>query len=161
MSNSKRERQRAHREAQVAAAERAKRVLNEPKLDPVGSHRSCSGSGRSRGRWICSDDNDSPANSDQAASIGAQTLGLDGCPPVEGSSERRFQFDTPPKLCIDTGQLYAEFVTNVGDFTVVLDPTSDSLSNNLIFLARHGAYNGTIFHRVIDQFVSRAATLKV
>ena len=36
----------------------------------------------------------------------------------------------------------------------MLDPTKDSRSvNNFIFLARHGAYNGTIFHRVIDQFV--------
>ena len=156
MSNSKRERQRAHREAQVAATERAKKSSKRTKVVI---------------RWVAiavavvlvaflwsltgNNDNDSAANSDQAASIGAQTLGLDGCPPVEGSSERRFQFDTPPKLCIDTGQLYAaEFVTNVGDFTVVLDPTSDSRSvNNFIFLARHGAYDGTIFHRVIDQFV--------
>ena len=40
------------------------------------------------------------------------------------------------------------------NFTVLLDPTLDSRSvNNFIFLARHHAYDGTIFHRVIDQFV--------
>ena len=156
MSSSKRERQRAHREAQIAAEERAKKSSKRTKVVI---------------RWVAiavavvvvaflwsltgGDDKDSTANVEEADSIGAQTLGLDGCPPVEGSAERRFQFDTPPKLCIDTGQLYAaEFVTNVGDFTVVLDPTKDSRSvNNFIFLARHGAYNGTIFHRVIDQFV--------
>ncbi|MBA50572.1 MAG: peptidylprolyl isomerase [Acidimicrobiaceae bacterium] len=80
---------------------------------------------------------------------------MEGCPAVDGSSDQQTQFKTPPKLCIDAGQLYsAEFVTNSGDFTVVLDPTLDSRSvNNFIFLARHHAYDGTIFHRVIDQFV--------
>ena len=97
MSNSKRERQRAHREAQVAAEERAKKSSKRTKVVI---------------RWVAiavavvvvaflwsltgGDDKDSTTNVEEADSIGAQTLGLDGCPPVEGSAERRFQLDTPP-----------------------------------------------------------------
>jgi cyclophilin family peptidyl-prolyl cis-trans isomerase len=48
----------------------------------------------------------------------------------------------------------AEFSTNLGTFVAVLDPTLDSRSvNNFIFLARHHAYDQTIFHRVIPEFV--------
>ena len=73
----------------------------------MGSNRGGGGCGRILWSLTGGDDKDSIANVEEVDSIGAQTLGLDGCPPVAGSAERRFQFDTPPKLCIDTGQLYA------------------------------------------------------
>ena len=154
MSNSKRERQRAHREAQVAAAERAQKSSKRTKI-AIRWAAIAAAVVLVAFLWSLTGGDDKDTPSDEIASIGAKTLGLDGCPPAEGSAERRFQFDTPPKVCIDTGQLYAaKFNTNVGDFTVVLDPTMDSRSvNNFIFLARHGAYDGTTFHRVIDQFV--------
>jgi len=157
MSNNKRERQRAHRQAQADAAQQAQKSSKRTKIVI---------------RWVAiaaavlivaflwsltGNDEDTAQIQDTAAeaSIGAEALGIEGCPAVDGSSERQTQFETPPKLCIDTGQLYsAEFATNLGDFTVVLDPTLDSRSvNNFIFLARHHAYDETIFHRVIDQFV--------
>ncbi|MCH2636029.1 MAG: peptidylprolyl isomerase [Acidimicrobiales bacterium] len=157
MSNNKRERQRAHRQAQADAAQQAQKSSKRTKIVIrwaaiaaavllVAFLWSLTGNGE-----------DAPETQDTAAdaSVGAQALGIEGCPAVDGSSGRQTQFETPPKLCIDAGQLYsAEFATNSGDFTVVLDPTLDSRSvNNFIFLARHHAYDGTIFHRVIDQFV--------
>ena len=156
MSNNKRERQRAHRQAQAAAAQQAQKSSKRTKIVI---------------RWVAiaaavlivaflwrltgNDDPSQTPDTAADASIGAEALGIEGCPAVDGSSDRQTQFKTPPKLCIDTGQLYsAEFATTSGNFTVLLDPTLDSRSvNNFIFLARHHAYDGTIFHRVIDQFV--------
>ena len=156
MSNNKRERQRAHRQAQADAAQQAQKSSKRTKIVI---------------RWVAiaaavlivaflwsltgNDDPSQTPDTAADASIGAEALGIEGCPAVDGSSDRQTQFKTPPKLCIDTGQLYsAEFATTSGNFTVLLDPTLDSRSvNNFIFLARHHAYDGTIFHRVIDQFV--------
>ena len=156
MSNNKRERQRAHRQAQADAAQQAQKSSKRTKIVI---------------RWVAiaaavlivaflwsltgNDDPSQTPDTAADASIGAEALVSEGCPAVDGSSDRQTQFKTPPKLCIDTGQLYsAEFATTSGNFTVLLDPTLDSRSvNNFIFLARHHAYDGTIFHRVIDQFV--------
>ena len=156
MSNNKRERQRAHRQAQADAAQQAQKSSKRTKIVI---------------RWVAiaaavlivaflwsltgNDDPSQTPDTAADASIGAEALGIEGCPAVDGSSDRQTQFKTPPKLCIDTGQLYsAEFATTSGNFTVLLDPTLDSRSvNNFIFLARHHAYDGTIYNRVIDQFV--------
>ena len=77
------------------------------------------------------------------------------CPAEDGSSPKTVRFTTAPAICIDANQLYAaDFVTSMGDFTLVLDPALDLLSvNNFIVLSRFGAYEGTTFHRVISQFV--------
>ncbi|MEC7827645.1 MAG: peptidylprolyl isomerase, partial [Actinomycetota bacterium] len=157
MSNNKRERQRAHRQAQADAARQAQKSSKRTKIvirwAAIGAAVLLVAF-----LWsLTGNDDDSAQTTGEAvdASIGAEALGIEGCPSVDGSSDRQTQFETPPKLCIDTGQLYsAEFATNLGDFTIVLDPTLDSRSvNNFIFLARHHAYDGTTFHRVIDQFV--------
>ncbi len=153
MSTNKRERQRAHRQAQADAAQQANKNSRRTKVVV---------------RWVAIaaavllvaflwslTGSDNETQEIETESIGAEALGIEGCPAVDGSSTKRTKFETPPKLCIDAGQLYsATFATSVGDFTVVLDPTLDSRSvNNFIFLARHHAYDETIFHRVIDQFV--------
>ena len=153
MSNDKRERQRAHRQAQADATQQATKNSRRTKILI---------------RWVAiaaavllvaflwSLTGGEDATPETAVeSIGAEALGIEGCPAIDGSSTKRTQFETPPKLCIDPGQLYsAKFTTNVGNFTVVLDPTLDSRSvNNFIFLARHHAYDETIFHRVINEFV--------
>ena len=154
MGKNKRERQRAHRQAQVEASERAMKSSKRTKV-AIRWAAIAAAVVLVAFLWSLTGGGSDDKTSSDVASIGAEALGLEGCPPVDGSSERRFQFETPPKLCIDTGQLYAaKFVTDLGEFTVVLDPTMDARSvNNFIFLARHGAYDGTIFHRVINQFV--------
>ena len=157
MTNNKRERQRAHRQAQADAAQQEQKSSKRTKIvirwAAIGATVLLVAF-----LWsLTGNDKDNAPTEGEAldTSIGAEALGIEGCPAVDGSSDRQTQFETPPKICIDTGQLYsAEFSTNLGDFTIVLDPTLDSRSvNNFIFLARHHAYDGTIFHRVIDQFV--------
>tara|TARA_Y100000590_G_scaffold368969_3_gene429919 strand:- start:8176 stop:9003 length:828 start_codon:yes stop_codon:yes gene_type:complete len=157
MSNNKRERQRAHRQAQADAAQQAQKSSKRTKI-VIRWAAIAAAVLLIAFLWSLTGNDDDPSQTQDTAtdaSIGAEALGIEGCPAVDGSSDQQTQFKTPPKLCIDAGQLYsAEFVTNSGDFTVVLDPTLDSRSvNNFIFLARHHAYDGTIFHRVIDQFV--------
>ena len=77
------------------------------------------------------------------------------CPAEDGSAPRTTAFDARPPICIDDDTIYAaDFVTTSGDFTAILDPSLDLASvNNFIVLARYHAYDGTIFHRVIDDFV--------
>jgi cyclophilin family peptidyl-prolyl cis-trans isomerase len=67
------------------------------------------------------------------------------------------QWPTPPKMEIDPKKEYtAIFKTDKGDITVKLfaDKTPNSV-NNFVFLARQGFYDGTIFHRVISDFMAQ------
>ncbi|MCP4426435.1 MAG: peptidylprolyl isomerase, partial [Chloroflexi bacterium] len=65
------------------------------------------------------------------------------------------QWNTPPKMALNTGKTYtATLETDSGSIVINLfaDKTPNTV-NNFIFLAREGFYNGTIFHRVIDNFM--------
>jgi cyclophilin family peptidyl-prolyl cis-trans isomerase len=67
------------------------------------------------------------------------------------------QWPTPPKMEIDPKKEYtAIFKTDKGDITVKLfaDKTPNTV-NNFVFLARQGFYDGTIFHRVISDFMAQ------
>jgi len=67
------------------------------------------------------------------------------------------QWPTPPKMEIDPKKEYtAIFKTEKGDITVKLyaDKTPNTV-NNFVFLARQGFYDGTIFHRVISDFMAQ------
>ncbi len=77
------------------------------------------------------------------------------CPAFDGSSPRHTQFTGPPPTCIDESAKYvAHFTTNDGEFDVLIDPAMDPVSaNNFVFLALWHAYDGTTFHRVINQFM--------
>jgi cyclophilin family peptidyl-prolyl cis-trans isomerase len=65
------------------------------------------------------------------------------------------QWSTPPKLEIDPKKSYsATFNTDKGEITVKLFADKTPLTvNNFVFLARQGFYDGTIFHRVISDFM--------
>lgn len=59
-----------------------------------------------------------------------------------------------PELTIDTNKTYnAVLKTTEGDITVELSNATPITTNNFIYLSRQGFYNGTIFHRVIDDFM--------
>ena len=90
-------------------------------------------------------------------------LAMPDCPAADGSDGPRNQFDAPPLICIDAETMYAaEFNTNMGDFTMVLDPTLDLDSvNNFVVLARWGAFDGTLFHRVISDFVIQGGDVQL
>ncbi len=63
----------------------------------------------------------------------------------------------PPEMEIDPKKSYtATFKTEKGDIVVRLfaDKTPKTV-NNLVFLARQGFYDGTIFHRVIANFMAQ------
>ena len=105
MSNDKRERQRAHRQAQADATQQATKNSRRTKILI---------------RWVAiaaavllvaflwSLTGGEDATPETAVeSIGAEALGIEGCPAIDGSSAKRTQFETPPKLCIDPGQLYS------------------------------------------------------
>jgi cyclophilin family peptidyl-prolyl cis-trans isomerase len=67
------------------------------------------------------------------------------------------QWVTPPQMKIDIKKKYsATFNTDKGDIVVELfaDKTPNTV-NNFVFLAQEGFYNGTIFHRVIADFMAQ------
>ena len=71
------------------------------------------------------------------------------------SAQKRWA--TPPLLEIDTKKKYqATMSTDKGD--IIIDLFTDKVPNtvnNFVFLARQGYYDGTIFHRVIADFMAQ------
>jgi cyclophilin family peptidyl-prolyl cis-trans isomerase len=67
------------------------------------------------------------------------------------------QWNKPPEFMIDLKKKYtATLSTDKGD--IVLDLFVDMTPvtvNNFVFLAREGFYDGTIFHRVISDFMAQ------
>ncbi len=65
------------------------------------------------------------------------------------------QWSSAPEMKLDAGKRYrATIQTDKGD--IVLDLFADKAPttvNNFVFLARQGFYDGTIFHRVIKDFM--------
>jgi len=71
------------------------------------------------------------------------------------AAERPKQYDQPPKMTIDPNKSYtATFVTSKGKIVVELfAKDAPKTVNNFVFLARDHFYDGTIFHRVIADFM--------
>lgn len=113
---------------------------------------------------------ETPPATDAAAEPAADDSPVDtaapdptACPAADGSDGPRNQFDQPPPICIDADTMYAAvFDTNMGAFTMVLDPTLDLDSvNNFVVLARWGAFDGTLFHRIISDFVIQGGDVQI
>jgi cyclophilin family peptidyl-prolyl cis-trans isomerase len=67
------------------------------------------------------------------------------------------QWSKPPEMIIDPKKTYtATLHTDKGDIVVNLfsDKTPTTV-NNFVFLSRQGFYDGTIFHRVIADFMAQ------
>ncbi len=65
------------------------------------------------------------------------------------------QYSTPPAMSIDINKTYTvTFDTSRGPIVVDLFPKdAPNTVNNFVFLARDKFYDGTKFHRVIDNFM--------
>ncbi len=66
-------------------------------------------------------------------------------------------YPKPPAFKLDLKKNYtAVFHTDAGDITIQLfaDKVPNTV-NNFVFLAREGFYDGTIFHRVIPDFMAQ------
>ena len=63
-----------------------------------------------------------------------------------------------PPMSIDTSKTYeAVLKTGGGEIRLALFPeTAPVTVNNFVSLARDGYYDGTVFHRVIDEFMAQA-----
>jgi peptidyl-prolyl cis-trans isomerase B (cyclophilin B) len=65
------------------------------------------------------------------------------------------QYSAPPAMSIDPGKNYsATLETSRG--TILVDlfaKDAPKTVNNFVFLAREGFYDGTVFHRVIENFM--------
>jgi cyclophilin family peptidyl-prolyl cis-trans isomerase len=65
------------------------------------------------------------------------------------------EYSAPPEMGIDLKKKYtAVFNTDLGEFKIDLfaDKVPNTV-NNFVFLAKENFYDGTIFHRVIDDFM--------
>jgi cyclophilin family peptidyl-prolyl cis-trans isomerase len=68
------------------------------------------------------------------------------------------QWNTSPEMGIDPKKKYSATIsTEKGDMVIELfaDKTPKTV-NNFVFLARAGYFDGTIFHRVISDFMAQA-----
>ena len=72
-------------------------------------------------------------------------------------SPKTQQWSSPPAMVIDPKKKYTATIhTDKGDILIKLhaDKTPNTV-NNFVFLARNGFYDGTIFHRVIANFMAQ------
>lgn len=70
---------------------------------------------------------------------------------------RNDYYSAPPEMVIDTSKSY-EAIVETTRGTMRLELFADEAPvtvNNFVFLANQGFYDGTVFHRVIDQFMAQ------
>ena len=93
------------------------------------------------------------------AEPGAEELGADEeprCPDPEDAPEvDAQQYDEPPPMEIDEDATYAATMeTTCGTIVLELDAAGAPMAtNNFVFLAREGFYDGVGFHRIIPDFM--------
>jgi len=98
------------------------------------------------------------ANKSILALAAAITLiGIIGCAPKGENINmpKTTSWSTPPAMQIDVAKKYtAQFDTSLGKFEIELLAAESPITvNNFVFLARQGYYDGTVFHRIIKEFM--------
>ena len=86
---------------------------------------------------------------------GASIDGETPCPAADGSAERTTSFAQAPPDCLTEGATYqATITTDRGDIVVDLDAEAAPVTvNNFVVLSRYHFYDGAAFHRIIPQFM--------
>jgi len=92
---------------------------------------------------------------DAAGTTTTTTSTASGCESVDAPAPRDAPSLTAPKGTLDPGKTWSlTFETSCGDFTVELDPSlAPEATNSLVFLAREGYFDDTVFHRIVPGFV--------
>ena len=78
------------------------------------------------------------------------------CPPAEDVPEvEAEEYAEPPDMQIDEDATYlATLDTTCGEIVLELDAAgAPTATNNFVFLAEEGFYDGVLFHRVIEEFM--------
>ena len=67
------------------------------------------------------------------------------------------KWNAPPAMAIDTSKQYTAVIeTDKGNLVIELFAKDVPVTvNNFVFLAREGFYDGTVFHRVIPDFMAQ------
>jgi cyclophilin family peptidyl-prolyl cis-trans isomerase len=70
----------------------------------------------------------------------------------------RKKYESPPAMIIDPEKDYSATIqTDLGDIELALEAEkAPRTTNNFVFLAREGFYDGVIFHRVIEGFMAQS-----
>jgi cyclophilin family peptidyl-prolyl cis-trans isomerase len=80
-----------------------------------------------------------------------------GCPASTSTRVNNQKYAGAPAMTIDTTKTYtATVTTTTGTFVITLDAkTAPQTVNNFVFLADKGFYHCVVFHRVIPQFMDQ------
>ena len=80
-----------------------------------------------------------------------------GCPASTKTTVNTQKYSSAPAMTIDTSKTYtATVVTTAGTFDIALDAKAAPITvNNFVFLADKGYYHCVIFHRVIPGFMDQ------
>jgi peptidyl-prolyl cis-trans isomerase B (cyclophilin B) len=80
-----------------------------------------------------------------------------GCPASTKTTVNTQKYSSAPAMTIDTSKNYtATVVTTAGTFDIALDAKTAPITvNNFVFLADKGYYHCVIFHRVIPDFMDQ------
>lgn len=93
------------------------------------------------------DDSSSSSKSSSNVACGAKA-------PAKNTSQT---YDAAPDMTIDTSKTYTAVMdTSCGKITITLDAAqAPQTVNSFVFLAKEGFYNGTLFHRIVTDFVDQ------
>ena len=106
----------------------------------------------------CGEDDDAPAPSEQPAAESPSDSGGDeagGCEEVAAPEPKPDGGANKPAKALAAGRTYdVVMTTSCGEFTIRLDQkTSPRTAASFASLARTGFYDGTVFHRIVPDFV--------
>jgi peptidyl-prolyl cis-trans isomerase B (cyclophilin B) len=168
----KRSRQRAAREARLAAEARAKKRRRQYRNAALVVVLAgvivliavlVSGNNKKTPAKASSTTTTAGQGATSKAQVAANKIAVAaGCPASTATPVNTQQYAAAPPMTIDTSKLYyATVKTTAGNFVMSLDAKSAPKTvNNFVFLAQKGFYHCVIFHRVIPNFMDQTGDPK-
>jgi cyclophilin family peptidyl-prolyl cis-trans isomerase len=159
----KRARQRAAREARLAAEAKNKKRRQQVRNGGIivvvagvviGAVFLFSSSGPPKKATVTTTTVAGETKADVVAQTAANTVAVKaGCPASTATRVNTQTYKSAPAMTIDKSKLYSATVkTTLGSFTIALNAKTASVTvNNFVFLADKGFFNCNIFWRVIPQ----------